>query len=446
MKRPVATPGPALTAFLFLAVLGIPCGCGADAGERLDRARRLFEEGRPRAARELAEGLAREVPREEGARVRLADLLRKLLLPQRAVEVLREGEPRLSPEGRACLAEAWFHAGKRALARREIEALAREGPLGARALRVRAKLAMSSRDWGEARKVLEELLRGSPGDAEARALFASVLWKQGKLEEAEAFLRRAPAEVREAPEVREILAAVIHARRGKERTALREMVDLLEPVAAKRPLNDRARSNLFVALLHLGKGAEAERVAAELTRDWPEVAEYWSDLGLARRQRGKYEEAVEAFRRAAALAPRDKEILKNLGRAYLEAIRIEEQRAPSALRARAAFEKAREIDPRDPEVWVGLARSLVKADPASDENAVRAKGEYERALALDPGNFAANLNLALLYYDVWPSADAREKALALFDRAAQAVPPSQWEEGARRAYEELRRGAGGGKR
>nr|NIM97610.1 tetratricopeptide repeat protein [candidate division Zixibacteria bacterium] len=60
------------------------------------------------------------------------------------------------------------------------------------------------------------------------------------------------------------------------------------------------------------------------------------------RKQGKYDAAIEQYKRALKVAPNDENIYYNLGRAFLEAARNED--------ARRAFESALKINPNFPEV------------------------------------------------------------------------------------------------
>ncbi|MHC4861627.1 MAG: hypothetical protein ACYTDY_16225, partial [Planctomycetota bacterium] len=99
---------------LILAVVALLVAACAEApGESLAEARRLYEEGRPREAREILLELAREPPREEALRSELAELLVMVEEPKRAVEVLEAPGDELSTASRETLAYAHLKARNR---------------------------------------------------------------------------------------------------------------------------------------------------------------------------------------------------------------------------------------------------------------------------------------------------------------------------------------------
>jgi Flp pilus assembly protein TadD len=86
-----------------------------------------------------------------------------------------------------------------------------------------------------------------------------------------------------------------------------------------------------------GRPGDAAVYFEELTRLQPGAALHWNNLGSVLREAGQGEPAEAAYRRAQALAPRDSQILENLGLLYYD-------RADYAA-ARVCFVGASEIDP-----------------------------------------------------------------------------------------------------
>ena len=86
-----------------------------------------------------------------------------------------------------------------------------------------------------------------------------------------------------------------------------------------------------------GRPGDAAVYFEELTRLQPGAAMHWNNLGSVLRDAGRSEPAEAAYRRAQALAPRDSQILENLGLLYYD-------RADYAA-ARVCFIGASEIDP-----------------------------------------------------------------------------------------------------
>jgi tetratricopeptide (TPR) repeat protein len=176
-----------------------------------------------------------------------------------------------------------------------------------------------------------------------------------------------------------------------------------EAAAARRPASEAA---LELGRLHLtlGRATEGRRtlepvIAAGLHSDLGEV------IGRAARAAqllGRYEQANNLFRDAAALIGDDADLQIAWGQLFLE-----KQNKPEAVRS---FRAALTGDRRNPAALVGLARAF------ADENGQAARDLAERALAVNPSFVPAHLVLAELALDEDHQADARgalEKALAV---------------------------------
>jgi len=111
---------------------------------------------------------------------------------------------------------------------------------------------------------------------------------------------------------------------------------------AREQLNAHPGDESILTLLGLsvqmqGRPGDAAVYFEELTRLQPDAAMHWNNLGSILRDAGQGERAEAAYRRAQALAPRDSQILENLGLLYYD-------RADYAA-ARVCFVGASEIDP-----------------------------------------------------------------------------------------------------
>lgn len=156
---------------------------------------------------------------------------------------------------------------------------------------------------------------------------------------------------------------------------LPEAVEYYDRVLATTPDDMAARANRAIALLQLGRSAEAARALAEIDAVQPGRPEILACLSGALLDCGLTAEAGEAAMRALALDPRQPVALSNLAISFNLRGRVPD--------ARAAWRKALEIDPGHVPAIVGLAQSWRHDDPD------RAADLFDRALALDPGNSVA---------------------------------------------------------
>jgi Flp pilus assembly protein TadD len=162
--------------------------------------------------------------------------------------------------------------------------------------------------------------------------------------------------------------------------------------------------------------AACERLVAKVdSQDMAKVPAL-GDLAAALAQAGRYDEAILAYKQAAALAPRNPTVYYDIGLVRLDQLRFPE--------ARAAFDKASQFDPRNPDIvfqrgisYVGLGefetaelevkRALLSKDDAAyyeklgeieiaQGNLESAKVALERGRKADAGR--RSLILAMVNY------------------------------------------------
>lgn len=195
-------------------------------------------------------------------------------------------------------------------------------------------------DLGPAEQLAREVVSRRPQMAIGHVNLAQVLLERGRVDEALDVLIRARRELA-APVSLERQLALVLAEVGRADEAVRLMEQhedsrdpdtlnvlglvLAEAGAPERgrrillrsiELDERnplARQNLALAAVHArdwGLCEEESRLALALN---PELPLSWNYLGLALFNQGRVEEAIDAWRRAVKLDPRDLDLLYNLG-------------------------------------------------------------------------------------------------------------------------------------
>jgi len=149
--------------------------------------------------------------------------------------------------------------------------------------------------------------------------------------------------------------------------------------------------------------AEA-RYREALDRD-PGLHAAWDGLGMIAHASRRWPEAVDAFGRAVALAPRHAAYRVHLGAAQTNA-----GRAGEAVRT---LEAALALEPRSTAAWINLGNACQRAGDAD-----RAIEALERAIALDPARAAAHNNLGNLLKETGRVGEA----MAAYRRALDADP------------------------
>jgi choline-sulfatase len=160
-----------------------------------------------------------------------------------------------------------------------------------------------------------------PLDPEAVSLHAVYLTEAGRMEEAVDFLT---PRVAAAPPDVDVLTALGMAQARSGRTG-----DALETCARARdvdPTNAMVRVNEATVYLMMGDATRARQAfGAALALD-DRVARAHNGLGVIAAEAGRTDEALARWRRAAALDPRDYQVLFNLGTTLWQAGRPQEAR------------------------------------------------------------------------------------------------------------------------
>lgn len=296
--------------------------------------------------------------------------------------------------------------------------------------------------YAEAEKAYRQALRVQPNFQMARQSLGGVLNDQGRSVEAERILRQALAAGSRDPRQ---VAALQHnlgvslkqQRRFEEALALfdaaqqavpdmhavdynrgnvlqelgrgEEAVESYRRAIARNPLNMPAHSDLNRLLYRLGRDEDFLASFDEVGALYPEVGEIPLTKADFLFRAGRYDEAVEAFERAAPRLVDNVTPYDGLG-----LIHAREGRFAEAIKA---HEKAVEMEPDNAHAWTNFAETLLRAgDPE------RAREAAERAIAIEPGHQSAlgMWGLALRKLD-----DPREQDLNDYERLVQIfdLPP-----------------------
>lgn len=117
---------------------------------------------------------------------------------------------------------------------------------------------------------------------------------------------------------------------------------------------------------------------------------------------GRYDEAIESFKRVIEKFPDNYEGYNNLGLSYLKNNNLDQ--------AVDTLEKAIGLKPDSPSVYFALGESYFAK--GESEKAIRS---FSEAIELDPDNPMAFYNLGIIYY----RQDENEEAIRAFDRAIE---------------------------
>lgn len=154
-------------------------------------------------------------------------------------------------------------------------------------------------------------------------------------------------------------------------------------------------------LRRLGRIAEALPLYAQVVEADPGLLDAWRGLAAAEAALGHVDEALRSRERALALAPGDRDVAIEYAVMLMQAGRAEE--------AEHALSHLVQTGATDAQAWAWLGRARLKLGDAA-----RARGAFERARALDPGDPVVAHFLVSLG-DTLPDAVEGEYIQRLFD-------------------------------
>jgi protein O-GlcNAc transferase len=270
----------------------------------------------------------------------------------------------------------------------------------------------------------------------ALVMLGFVLKAQGRLDEARQALERAVVVAADDADAHYLLAGIL------ESSGLREQeISHLQKAIELRPNFELARRQLIVALVKTGRLADATTLCEQSLVALPQSGElhyYRSNLYL---QVDDKAGAIASCQRALALNPQLIPAQQSLSRLSVETGQLEQaevsyrreiqltpehfgpyhmlgvvlHRMGRYAEAIEPLKRAIQLNPDSSGSYVSLGRTYLDSDESSEENRLLAQLNFEKAVALDPGNSECHCNLGLGY---WRMAQP-DRALASFDKAIE---------------------------
>src|SRR6266487_3140192 len=140
---------------------------------------------------------------------------------------------------------------------------------------------------------------------------------------------------------------------------------------------------------------------------------YYENLGTILATQGKLEEAMDQYRRALTINPRDVLALFNLGRASFD--------QDNYMEAKELYERLVDVTPDDPIAWFQLGKVYEKLElrNVSDLHTIDAAiMAYRRVLELDPHNLEA----AFALMEIFMNLRKPDEAIIALESAVQNNP------------------------
>lgn len=262
------------------------------------------------------------------------------------------------------------------------------------------RIALSERDFDQARAHGERLLAQAPQDPEHHFLMGLLEARAGKPVEARArYLAAIEAAADDYPEAYFNLA-----RLEKDEGRIAEAIAAYRKAIAHKPDYLSAWNNLGLAHATAKNDTAAEdayrRALAIDARYWPA----WLNLGKLELRRKHAAAAIDAFQRAVAIRPQSQEASLELGVAYRRANRTDD--------AIATYRKLIATQPRYVSAYYNLGIALAHAGKPRD-----ARAAYEQALSLDEDHEPSLRNLGELLLREGQLDAAADRYQAIIDRS-----------------------------
>jgi tetratricopeptide (TPR) repeat protein len=329
--------------------------------------------GDPRGAREVLEPLAAAQPRAASVHYELGQCLAALGEAEAAIAALRRATA-LKPD----MPEAWRALGDQltlggdasgadAAYAQHIRASVRDPVL------MQAAVALCEDRLAVAEHLLREHLKRNPTDVAALRMLAELGTRLGRYGDAEAMLARCLELSPSFTGARHNYAIVLY---RQQKSA--EAIPHIEALLAQSP-RDPAYRNLMAAALGLvGEYDRAIAVYEDVLGEYPDQPKIWLAYGHALRTAGRRADAVAAYQRSIAMAPR-------LGEAYWSLANLKTERftpnETAAMRDRLALP---DLDHEDRlHLHFALGKALEDQKDFSDSFEHYARGAALRRAELD---------------------------------------------------------------
>lgn len=196
------------------------------------------------------------------------------------------------------------------------------------------------------------------------------------------------------------VAHVLHAHIAGQRSAHDEAVAACRQAIQIKPEYAMAWGELGTVLNQQKKYAEACEALQQAVKQKPDYVEAWESLGWAWIKQEKYGNAADAYRQASQLRPDDETIWYNLGLCYARQSRYDH--------AAWAFKMATHIDTGKPEFWRELGTAYAKQGQYQ-----MATDAFSHATKLKPQDPVTWFNLGLAYSELGQREKANEALLQL---------------------------------